>query len=374
LKSIQPALDLYSKLAHESPDDPKPLLDAAQARLSFARLLGRAGRTDEAGNQARKTLLQVDRLAVWPDFDPTPLAPLRCDALQLLAQQAHHAGDSAGAFKLSEEMLAACAKLPPGLLVRPENESMPRLALAASDLATYAIAAGPAWLPDARLKIREVTAVCRAAHEREPESAPLACGLAHSLHAEARLSLHGGPGTDLQPLFEEAASLLISSASSTKRSSLPVVWEISRTVTDWAGSVMNHPDSAVPKAAIALAQKFTVHLRRRGEASDEILIQRAQIYFYQSLLASRLQERQAAVRPISFALGLLRERQIRDPDRIPLALLTAAALHQARSLADLPDSKWNEDCARHLDSLLKQLADKAHELTPEQQQELASLK
>ena len=222
LKSIQPALDLFSKLAQESPDDPKRLLDAAQARLSFARLLDRVGRTDEAGDQARKTLLQVDRLAAWPGFDPAPLAPLRCDALRLLAQQAHHAGDSAGAFKLSREMLAACEALPSGLLVRPENETMPRLALAASDLATYAMAAGPAWLPEAGREIEQVTAVCRAAHEREPKSAPLACGLAHCLHAAARISLHDGPGTDLQPLFEEAADLLlIGPLHRTKRSSLP---------------------------------------------------------------------------------------------------------------------------------------------------------
>ena len=35
LKSIQPAVDLFSELARESPDDPKRLLDAAQARLTF---------------------------------------------------------------------------------------------------------------------------------------------------------------------------------------------------------------------------------------------------------------------------------------------------------------------------------------------------
>ena len=374
LKSIQPALDLYSKLALESPDDPKRLLDAAQARLSFARLLGRVGRTNEAGDQARKTLLQVDRLAVWAGFDPAPLAPMRCDALRLLAQQAHQAGDSAGAFKLGQEMLAACAALPTGLLVRPENESMPRLSLAASDLATYAIAAGPSRLPEAHLQISQATAACRAALEREPKSVPLACGLAKCLHATARLALHAAPGTDLRPLFEEAANLLIDTPSGVRRSSLPLVWEISGTITDWAGSLLDHPDFTVPNSALNLAQKFIVHLRRNGDGRDEVLIQRGRIFLYQSRLACRFKGRQAGVRPINFALGLLRDRQWNEPEQISLALLTAAALQQARSLADLPGIKWNEDCAQHLETILKQLEDKADGLTPEQQRELASLR
>ncbi|MES2924424.1 MAG: serine/threonine-protein kinase [Verrucomicrobiota bacterium] len=374
LKSIQPALDLYSKLAHESPGDPKRLLDAAQARLTFARLQGRVGSTDDAGHQARKALQQVDRLAVWPGFDAAPLAPMRCDALRLLAKQALHAGDSAGAFELGQEALAACERLPSGLLVRPENEFMPRLALAASDLATYAIAAGPSSLPEARLKISQATAACRAAYEREPKSAPLAYGLAHCLHATARLSLHDGSGADLQPLFEEAAKLLIDTPSGTARSSFPVVWEISGSVTDWAGSLLDHPDFAVPNSALNLAQKFTVQLLRRGQGRDEVQIQKARIYFYQSRLVCRFKGRGAAARPISFAVALLRPRQLRDPEHLPLALLTAAALHHARGLADLPGTKWDEDCARHLESLLKELTDKADGLTPEQQHELAALK
>ena len=66
---------------------------------------------------------------------------------------------------------------------------------------------------------------------------------------------------------------------------------------------MDHPDATVPKAAIVLAQKFTVHLRRSGDGRDEVLIQRARIYLYQSRLACRLQDREEAVRPIAFALG-----------------------------------------------------------------------
>lgn len=373
LKSIQPALDLYTKLALEFPNDPKRLLDAAQARLSFARLLGRVGRADEAGNQARKTLKQVDRLAVWPGVDPAPLSPLRCDALRLLAQEAFHAKDFATAVRHSQEMLTACEALPSGLMVRPENESMPRLALAASDLATYAIAAGPSWLPEARLKIDQATAVCRAARERETGSFPLACGLARCLQAKARLSLAGGPDTDLRSLFEEAEDLLIDTSSATKRTSLPLIWDLSQTVTDWAGSVMDHPDATVPNAAVILAQKFTVHLRRNGYSRDEVLIQRARISLYQSRLACRSQKRQAGARSIALALGLLLPRQTRDPDEISLALLTASALHQARGLADLPETKWDQDCVRHLENLRRQLAEKADLLTPEQQRELASL-
>ena len=374
LKAIQPALDLFSKLSQESPGDPKRLLDAAQARLSFARLLGRVGRTAEAGNHARKTLIQVDHLAAWPGSDPVPLAPLRCDALRLLAQQIHHAGDSAEAFKICQEMIAACGKMPPGLLIRPDNESMPRLALAASDLATYAIAAGPAWLPDARLQIDEAAAACRAAYDREPQSVPLACGLAQCLHATARLSLHAGSVTDLRPLFQETAQLLIDTPTSTRGASLHVVWEISGTLTDWAGSLLDHPDFTLPNNALILAQKFTAHLSRKGVGRDEVMVQRARIYLYQSRLANRHQSRQAAVRPITFATGLLRPRQVRDPDCVPLAMLTAAALHQARSLAELPGSRWDEESAQHLENLLAHLTDQAGDLSPEQRRELASLK
>lgn len=116
LKSIRQALDLYSKLALEAPDDPKRLLDAARARLSFARLLDRAGRTESAGVHARKARRQLDRLANWPGFDPAPLPPLRCDVLRLLAKDARHAGDPVRACGLAREMMAAAGSLPSGLL------------------------------------------------------------------------------------------------------------------------------------------------------------------------------------------------------------------------------------------------------------------
>ncbi len=374
LKSIQPALDLFSELARESPDDPERLLDAAQARLTFARLLGRVGRLEAAGREARKVLVQLDRLAAWPGFDPTLLPPLRFDALRLLAQHAHHAGDPEGALGLVEEMMAACAALPAGLLVRPENESMPRLAPAASDGVIYAIAAGPAALPEARRRTDEAIAACRAAYKREPESTPLAYGLAHCLHASARLALHAGPGEDPAPFFEEVERLLIGKASALRRSSLPLVWEISKTATEWAGETQDHPDAAVARTSLDLAFKFTVHLRRSGVGHDELRTQLGRLFLYKSRLASRCDERHKAGRPIYLALGLLRPLQLQEPDRIPLALLTAAALQQARGLADLPETQWKEECALQLEGLLQQIEAKAGQLTPEQQRELASLR
>jgi Protein kinase domain len=336
LISIQPALDLYSKLAQESPDDPKRLLDSVQARLSFARLLGRVGRMEGAANQARKTLSQVDRLESWVGFDPAPLPILRCDALGLLARHAYESDDSSAAVALSREMLGACLKIPSG------KESLPRLALGASDLVTYAIAAGPSCLPDARLRIEQAIAVCRTAHEQEPESFPLACSLARCLHASVRIGL--------------------------------LVWEIACTATDWAEAVLDHPDLSLPNSALLISQKLVGHLRRSGDGRGEVLIQRARIYLYQSKLASQHQTRQAGVRPIFRALALLRPRQVREPDSVAIALLTAAALHHARTLADIPEVEWTVDHEEHLQGLIRQLTDKADGLTPDQQRVLATLK
>jgi len=374
LKSIQPALDLYCELALEAPHDPKRLLDAARARVSFARLLAKAGRGDAAGDQAQKALRQIDRLAVWPGFDTAPLPPMRCDALRMLARQAHDTGDFPAAVRWCQEMLAACETLPAGLLVRPENEPLPRLALGAYDLATHAIAAGPSWLPDAKLRIDHATALCRTALERDPGSFPLACGLVRCLHASARISLRSQGTADLRPLFKEAADLMLGSSFVTRRTSLPLIWELSVTATGWAGGLLDHPDPAVPADAVRLAQRFTVHVRRKGDTRECVLFQGARIHLYQSRLACRAQNRKAAVRPISMALGLLRPRQLAQPDQIPLALLTAAALHQAKSLADFPETRWDENCAIHLDRLLEQLAEEMEELTPDQRLELASLK
>lgn len=373
LKSIQPALDLFSELAREAPDDPLRLLDAAQARLTFARLLGRVGRPQDAGDQAAKTLAQVERLAAWPGFDPAPLPALRCDALRLLARQAHDAGDPARAIELVEEMIDACAGLPAGLLVRPENEPMPRLALAVSDLATYAIDADPSGLPEVRRRVSDAIAACRAAYEEDRQSQPLSHGLAYSLHAAARLALHGGAEEDPAPLFEEAARLLIGKRPDSGRAALPLVWEISKTTAEWAGDSQDHPDLEVARTSLDLAFRYTVHLRRSGVAHDDLITQLGQLFLYKSRLACRRGERHKAGRPVYLALDLLRPLQMQEPDRIPLALLTAQALHQARAVADLPETQWKEENAAHLEEILRQLQAMSGLMTEEQQRELESL-
>jgi hypothetical protein len=374
LKSIQPALDLYSKLALESPDDPERLLDAAKARLSFARLLGRVSRYHAAGNEARKTLQQLDRLAAWPDFDSADLPSLRWDAMKLLAQQAHHAGDSAGAVKIIEGIMAAWDDSLDGPLVGSNDESLSRLSSAASHLATYAAAAGPSWLPRARLKVSHATDICRAAFDKEPASFPRACILARCLHAAATVSLNDGSPEELRVLFDEAANLLIDTPSGSKRPSLPLAWKISVSATDWAATLQDHPDPAVALSALVIAQNLTSHIRRCGDMRDEVMLQRARIYLYQSRLNCRSQDPQSGGRNVARAIGILRRRALREPDNTPLALLTAATLHQARALADVPETGWIEAYGRHLDDLLIQLGEKAEELTPDQLRELASFK
>jgi hypothetical protein len=66
--------------------------------------------------------------------------------------------------------------------------------------------------------------------------------------------------------------------------------------------------------------------------------------------------------------------QLQEPDDVPLALLTATALRQARILADRPETQWREEYATELDEILRQLEAKADRLSPEQQRELASLR
>ncbi len=252
---------------------------------------------------------------------------------------------------------------------------MPRLALAASDLATYAIAAGPARLPEARREIGRAATAYRAAHERAPESLPLVYGLARCLHAMARISLHSGPDADVQALLEEAAGLLEGVPSTATHGSVRLVLEISCTAADWAGAVLDHPDPAVPDAALAFSRQFTSHfmLHLIGSERDELLIQRGRVFFYGSRLACRTRGRQAGVRPIADAIRLLRPLQLSHPDRPSLALLMASMLHHARSLADFPGIRWGDRRARHLDLLLEQLRERVDELTPEQRRELESL-
>jgi hypothetical protein len=374
LIAIQRALDLYSQLALEAPADPKRLFDAAKARLSFARLLDRTGRKESAGVEAHKTLRQLERLAAVPGFKRAPLSPLRCDALRLAAKSAHRAGNSAEAAKLAREMLATAESMPSGLLVRPENEAAPRLALAAADLATYAIAVGGDWLPEARRDIDRATAACRAAHERDPKAPAMALGLAHCLHAKARLALHAGPLDDLRALVEEGAGLLIGEGSSVREPVFPLARDFCATATAWTGAVLDLPNPEVSQTALALAVRFVTFLRDNREATDDIMLLRGRLFLYESRLACRFQGRESGAGPASRAVRQLRYRQAREPDRLGLALLTAAALHQARSLKEFPNADWNEqEHGEHLERLLKQLAERAAELTPEQRRELSLL-
>ena len=128
------------------------------------------------------------------------------------------------------------------------------------------------------------------------------------------------------------------------------------------------------RTSLDLANKFTVHLRRSGIGHDELLTQLGRLFVYKSRLACRFDERHKAGRPIYLALVLLRPLQLQEPDEVPLALLTATALRQARSLADRPETQWKEEYAAGLDEILRQLEAKADHLSPEQQRELASLR
>jgi len=375
LSSIRPALDLYSKLAQENPGDPKRLLDAARARLSFARMLERTGRVEVAGIEARKTLQQLDRLAAWPGFDQGLLPPLRCDVLRLLGKDAFHAGDPARACGLAREMMAACAGLPTGLLVRPESETAPRLALAAFDLATYAMAAGPEQLAEARREIDAATDTCRTAREMDSKSAPLIRGLAFCLLAKARLLIHDEQWAEVVPLFEEGDKLLIDEESSVRFSSFPLVREFSINATAWAGSILDHPDVDLTETALTLARRFTTHLIGNKYGSDEMMIQRSRLFLYESCLADNRKDRERAALSAARAVRLLISRQRNAPDQLPLALLTVAALQKTRSLSDHPKAEWKEKYhGALLQRLLQQIEEHSKEITPEQWRDYESLR
>jgi hypothetical protein len=373
LVSIQKALDLYSQLAREAPDDPKRLLDAAQARLSFARLLDLKGHSEGAGDEAHKTLRQVDRLASWPGFDPTPLPPLRCDALRLAAKNAHRSGNSARAVELALEMFVVAESLPSGLLVRPENETAPRLAFAATDLAAYAIATDHGRMPEAHRHIDRAIGTCRAAHERDPESSAYLRGLVRCLHAKARLLLHAEPSGDFRAIIGEGADLLIGEGSRIRLSSYPLIRDYAATATLWTKGAIKSADTEVAQSALETASRLIAYLRANGGATDEMLFMRARLFVFESHLACRSNDREKAARAASRALRLLMSRQENEPERISLALVTAMALHQARSLAEF-GSGWNADShGPRLELLLKQLSERSAELNEEQRQELSTL-
>jgi len=375
LVSIQKALDLYCQLAKEAPDDPKRLLDAARARLSFARLLDLKGHAQGAGDEAHKTLRQVDRLATWPGFDPTPLPPLRCDALRLAARNAHRRGNSTSAFDLALEMFAVAESLPSGLLVRPENETAPRLALAASDLAGYAITADPARMPEAYLHVDRAIDICRAAHASDPECQACTRGLVYCLHAKARLLLHADPSGDFREIIGEGADLLIGEGSRIRLSSYQLIREYAATATQWTKGTMKRTDSEVADAAVQTASRLISYLRANGGATDEMLFMRARLFLYESHLALRHKDREKAARSVQRAMRLLLSRQENEPDRLSLALVTAMALHQARGLADLEETGWNaKNHGPRLELLLKQLTERSAELNEEQRRELSAIR
>jgi hypothetical protein len=116
------------------------------------------------------------------------------------------------------------------------------------------------------------------------------------------------------------------------------------------------------------------YVRSNGGATGGIMIQRGRMFIDESRLACRLQDREKAARAAHRAVRMLRSEQLSDPNRLSLALLTAAALHQARALAEIPAADWREqEYGTHLERLLKQLSDRSAELTPEQRRELSSL-
>jgi hypothetical protein len=374
LLEIQRALNLYSQLALEAPDDPSRLLDAARARLNFARLLERKGRTEAAGLEAGKTLRQLDRLAAWPGFDPAPLPPLRCSALRLAAMAAHRAGDAKQAVEFARERVALAGTLPGSLATRSETKVAPPLALAVGDLATYAIAAGEAWHADAGRELDRAIAAYRTAHEQDQENHDLVIGLAHCLHARAELALRSGPGDEMRALIGEGAGLLIGENSSVWESAAPLVRDFCTTATTWAGLVKDHPDPERAQTALRLALQFAACLRNMKGTGDQIMFQRSRLFLYESHLACRLQGREHGAAPAASAVRLLQARQRLEPDRLSLALLTATALHHARAFAEFPAAEWNEqEHGALLARLLKQLTERAAELTPEQRQELSRL-
>jgi hypothetical protein len=374
LSAIQRALNLYSQLALEAPDDPKRLLDAAQARLSFARLLDQSGRLELAGDEARKTLRQLDRLAALSGFNQAPLAALRYDATRLAAKDTQRAGNSVGAAKLAREMLTIAESMPSGVLVRSENETAPRLALAAADLATYAIAAGGELLPEARRDIDRATAACRAARERDPANPAMTRGVAYCLHATVRLALQQNSGEDLRALFQEAVDLFIGGKSRGRLFSFPSIRSFCGTATVWAKTVVNHPDAAVAKTALQLADRLVTYVRDNGGATTDTTILRARLLLYESQFACRVGNLEEAARDANRAMRLLCPLQLSDPNQLSLALLTATALHHDRALAEIPAAEWNEGSyGAHLERLLQQLSERSAELTPEQRREFELL-
>lgn len=373
LASIQQALDLFSDLAQELPGDPGRLRDATLARHGFARLLSRTGHWATAADETRKVHLQIDRLSAWPGFDAASLAPVRCDGLRILAQHAMLNGCPEDAVRASGKMLDACAALPNGLLVRQENEAMPRLAVATSDLADHALAAGEIFVNQALPRIDQSIRTSRGALEQEPGKPPLMLGLAVCLHARVRL-MAGESQADPMPFLREATTLMTSMPTASNPDALPQVWTLSNTLTAWTDTHRENADPAVITEALKIAHVLTTHLRTQGDERDEVMLQRGRLYLMECQHALRCGNRKYAATTVAMALTLLRPRQTRYPDRPELAFLTVQALAEGLALSDLPETEWTPKLAKHYADLLPKVKAWNDKLTPRQQASLSSLK
>ena len=371
LASIQKALDAYCTLAKEAPDDPSRLRDATLARHGFARLLSRAGQWATAANETRKVQLQIDQLTVWPGFDAASLTPVRCDGLRILAEAAARNGRPEEAVAASGKMMDACAALPGGLLVRQENEAMPRLAVAASDLANHAISAGGDFAKAVMPRIDQSISTCRAALGHEPGNPTLTLGLAVCLHARARLM---DAIEDPLSFFREATILTTSLPATSNPDALPQVWTLSNTLTHWTDTHLTQRDPAVIAEALRLSHILTTHLRTQGDDRDEVMIQRGHLYLLECRNALRSGNRDYAATTVAMALTLLRSRQIRYPERPELAFLTIQALAEGQALADLAETGWTQKLTKHYAELLPKVRAWKDNLTPQQQADLALLK
>jgi hypothetical protein len=370
LTAIRRALDLYSEMAREVPDDPGRLFDAAKARLNYARLLYWNGRGEAAGGEALKSLRQLERLVDWPGFKADSLPTLRCSALRIAAQSASGKGDHQRAAEYASERLAIARtwwlEISPGTA----DAAAPPIGLAASDLAACAIAGGPPLLDDADGEIDRAIAVCRATTDHQSD--PL--NLAYCLHAKAQILLEAGALAELEPIVEEGARLLIGGKSGVLQAEIPLVRSYCETTTAWARAAKDHPDIAVFQAALRLASRFVDHIFGVKAAGGQPAFQRVHLRLCESHLAIRLGTPREGAAPAAMAVGTLRARLRKEPDRLSLIMQTAAALHQARKFAEFPEAGWCEqDHGALLALLLKQLAERAAELTPEQQRELSLL-
>jgi serine/threonine protein kinase len=374
LGAIQQALNLYSRLSSEQPQDPDRLMDAARARLNFARLLDLTGRTETAGIEAGKVLQQLKRLASWQNFDASVIPPFRCEALLLVAKKAMLADHPQDAVAHAREALASAVTLSPASKLKSGNQLTPHLAKAAFDLANYSIKADPRMLPQVRLDIDGAIAASRVALEREPQAPHLAHGLAQCLHAKAQISLHMGGLEPIGPLLEEGTGLLISDDSPLRLSSFSLMKNYLVTSISWMESVLGQSDMTHAERSLDLSLRLVSHLRANGAASGDTMLLRARLFIAESQLAERKHQKEDAARAAGRALRLLCMRGFRNSESKALSLLTAQALHRARELSDSPAAKW--DRAVHepqLEGLLQDLAKCSEELTPNQQTELAKL-